>query len=464
MLGNFQGQPLTPIERGLDRASSGFGVLLNTIQGVANRVVENKRLAEQRDWVERREKTQYDREIEKINLQTQLQHEKELDILERRGEQQSALNIQEFRLRQTEEIRKLQIQAGPLGQAATRAQSLAQTQGRVEGEAPIRAEQRRNTIFGNIDDFNQSLLKLVEKNPLLAQYQINASADPDTGIIMATYYDPSQNEWVQGSISDVNNLVARTSAIKSTAETLLNTYNTDDYTPETRRNAAALANSIMTGSYTDPQSLDIALSNFQGTARLTTVDTAKQRETTNAGIGAASFALGQLSNINSPNAPAWTSVLRDPKKLPNLPTTKENLEMDIRQGQIASILNSKATPGVIQQRIAQYIQTNYSNVTTLANALAGSDYIKPDESSYDEQAAKLYKILSETIPTVGSSSGRAGDQLFLNPFAQTNDADIIATPTTIAGSIINMFGRTQAPTSQPQRNLQSASQEVNNFR
>jgi hypothetical protein len=107
MLGNFQGQPLTPIDRAYDRATSGFAVLLNSIQGVANRVVENQKIAEQRDWSDKRDKQLYDRELEKITFSQKLQSEASAIEGQQRFGQQLALAGVQSEIRQQEKLFEL---------------------------------------------------------------------------------------------------------------------------------------------------------------------------------------------------------------------------------------------------------------------------------------------------------------------------------------------------------------------
>jgi hypothetical protein len=156
MLNSFQGQSLTPIERGLDRSASGFQMLLGSIQGVATRVEQNRKLAQERAYTQAQDQLKYSRELDKIQLTKGLETAGSLAGIQARGEIELFKLGEEQKFTQNQKIADLNFRMSPQGLGLLQSENAARASGTSMGGLQERRVASFNNAQGRLLDLQKT--------------------------------------------------------------------------------------------------------------------------------------------------------------------------------------------------------------------------------------------------------------------------------------------------------------------
>jgi hypothetical protein len=434
MLNNFQGQPLTPINRAYDRATSGFAVLLNSIQGVANRVVENQKIAEQRDWTEKRDRQLYDREIEKITFSQQLQDKSNAIEGEKRFKQQVALAGIQSDIRQQEKVFDFRLENSPEAIQSKFEGARASAAGTFAGQAGQRAIDAQVRASTAQNEFNRVLAGYTEKYPEFAKYNMLGGVTED-GQQFVQVYDPVSNQWENRNMSWLTQEVGKAADIKNLFTSWENEAKTGGYDPNAWAEYRTIVTNYQKGNYNNKADLISALERIP----VSPVDlTQLASDKTNA-LKAAGLTMQQLSALTRPNVsggiatPEWFKPFMSTSN--RIPFTEAN------KNDFISIVTGPGEEGTKKAAIIAKLNREYASVADIRTTLS-----KVDIEKYPEADAFLKQL--DTVMTIGGTNMPSGGQIYLNPFRNTSDPFLIGSTKQLADDIYNSLFQNSTPTTQ----------------
>jgi hypothetical protein len=434
MLGNFQGQPLTPIDRAYDRATSGFAVLLNSIQGVANRVVENQKIAEQRDWSDKRDKQLYDRELEKITFSQKLQNESNAIENEKRFKQQVELARTQSVIRQQEKVFDAKLEGSEEVIQTRFNQAKASAGGTFAGQAEEREIEARTRAASKQNEMNTVILGYTEKYPELARYNMIGGATED-GQQFVKVYNPVSNEWENRNMSWLTQEVGKAADIKNLFTSWENEAKTGGFDPNAWAEYGNIVTNYQKGEYKNKSDIISALERIP----VSPVDLTQLASDKNNALKAAGLTMQQLNTLTRPNA---TGNITPPKWFKPFMSTDNRMPFtETNKNDFISIVTGPGSEGDKKAAIIAKLNREYASVADMRNTLSAVDI-----EEYPE--ADMFLKQLDAVMTIGGTNTPSGDQIYLNPFRQTSDPFLMGSTKQLADDIYNSLFQNSTPTTQ----------------
>jgi hypothetical protein len=382
--------------------------MLASVQQFANRVEENRRLAEERNFQKERDTTNFERQIEGIKLQDTLREAGAVAQFGRAtaeardfAEFQDGLSIrQEERAfeRQTSEesyehLRRLtEIQSGP-----------ALTQSMIQGQREaIRAAQ------SVADNFNRTVTSNISKYPSLVGW--GATVGPNGEPII---YQEIEGELRQRSETDYQRALGNAVELEGIAEQLLAVLEQNDFSAERQSQVRAAATAMVSGRQFTPETARAELNTLLGDAQTRAVTPEESRERNRALNSASSLVYNDLFG------PTITSdarqVVRQLPRNKTLPTSEE-IRSDSR---VFDILTGPGRPDQKRIMLENLFTQNYASVNDLRVATNDADKRWFDKRTpfHDTLQTRLDYMIGN------ASTGITGSSIFINPFSSNVDED-----------------------------------------
>ena len=394
---NYQGQPLTPIERGLNRAAPGFSMLLGSIQGLANKVEENKRLAEERNYQTRRDQTLFDQELEKIEISSKAQYTNQVNLNKQKAGLDVAIAREKSKIEINQKIRELGIEGSPLGLAVTQNQAEAQSRGTTAGKKDERDHAAR---LAQLTRDNNSITSLYDT---IAKYPSISLKYPDLRVVNGQWYNGGQPV-------NINTIIGIAAADSQLGTLIGEEFTKRDYTPDTARNAVSDQKKLITGELS---ALTYDVNNF--VSQVQRVDQEAVR-TQNADVIAAGRLTGRfLGGFNTSTAPYQENIRNSSTFKNQLPKGKFSAFSDQEfrvNAELATLMAQTKDEDQLE------VLTNYLN-----NKLVSLYEVETGLRAYateNEDESLLEEIKRIELMSMSTTKVNAGDPVFFNPFANSD--------------------------------------------
>jgi hypothetical protein len=404
-------QGLTPTERALNRAAPGFAMMLQGVQQYANRVEENRRLAEQRSFQRERETNQFQNQMELTAFSHELQSQSQREIQEMRaaaGQQQAILDSE---IRTREKITDLQIESSGLGIEARQMQAYAQSSGTEMGKAPRVALDRLDSAQTFLSDMRQ-------KFPNLPMIEVDNGPNGEVRFFEIT---PDGNP-VQVSRGYLDLVIGNQAQNKVVADTIDRVMETGDFTSEVQQELLRVRNAVLSGDIRRSEAERYITSLTDRDQRLESATEQRERvQSQNRNIRAITVGIGD---------PVRGTLTREGALLfagrsnPLRNQTFPSIEGFRTDETLMSIVNSGDFENVRGQ-LTEYINSNVVSLNGMITAAEDKRFNRTDNQDKPSniQQYQVWQDIKQTIE--GAGSGRVGEQLFLNTFAQTNDPNAV---------------------------------------
>jgi hypothetical protein len=420
---NYQGQQLTPTERALNRAAPGFATMLAGVQQYANRVEENRRIAGERQFQIQRDTTQFSRQIELLKEGDALQTARELELQKQRAasnqadialKAQADLALQDRRTaaEQENKIFEMQLQASPLGVAATSAQSQARFAG---GELPKFLLETQSELQRNIQDHRTRYAGLPEYSVMM---------NPETATPVYQRLDP-QSGWVMSSPEEYNFYLAQASEATRIATSVDSLLQTPDLPAQIRSKLVALQGEIRSGKIPPNEAISMIQSSVSDVdLRAFDRDVVQQ---TNETMRRTANDVFSVITQNTPESARLIGALPNNRFL----ATSDVISTDPN---IVTTLVRVTDPEQAKLQLAAYIRNNFASVTDLISAAESRKYQNKD-------ATDPLFALHTNLRVINSqrTSGNLGESVFFNPFAPANSTNTVTDANRLADSIYQAY-------------------------
>jgi hypothetical protein len=401
MLNNFQGQALTPTERAINRSAPGFAMMLQSVQQFANRVEENRRLAEQRNFQKERDQSQFDNQIKLLEVSTaaQLANQKELagiqhgysiaEATERAKLQREATEFQ-FGLQTSDEL--LEFERNKLRLTA-QAQS-----------ASLRDKQR----FDLFQTQEKTLQGYLEKYPSFFANVSVAVDEQGNPVYARRGVVDGEVRYQQMGAADFNGLIAQASIANDRADGLEALLQQGQYPPEIRNQIIQTAEKIRNGLWSEDVSKV-----YDELRALSTLDTSEEivrrRETH-------SIVADVLTNVR------WESV--DGKFGNKFVPTQDALRMDntlmgIIQRGGGSIAN-------VENAIRGHLRNNYASLQDMDATARSQGWHEQGDSKIAENQRR-FNLTNNINALINQprTTGSVDDVIMIDPFASLTTGNSI---------------------------------------
>jgi hypothetical protein len=391
---NYQGQPLTPIERGLNRAAPGFSMLLGSIQGLANKVEENKRLAEERNYQTRRDQTLFDRELEKIEFSTKAQY----GIQTKLNEQKAGLDIVTARQKADIELQKKQAEIGiegsPEALQVRQNQAFAESSGRTAGNVEDRRFQASQSQFTRDNNLQVAFQNTVTEYPSLGLLNIE--------IANGQYY-------MEGQPININTAIGTVVRNHQTADAIIKEYTQSKYDKATVDRALATAQELKDNPSAPLFDFNTFASQVQPFDR-----GVQQEQATNASI-AGKLVAPFISSFNTTTIPSVRGIRESSSFKNELPKGKipafSDQEFRVNE-QLATLIYQ--TPESEQREVlTEYIRNNFVNLHEYKTALSAY-YVDEEDESGADLMGRIDMVMSNPV------KAQADEPIYFNPFANND--------------------------------------------
>ena len=430
MLNNFQGQPLTPIERAYGRSTPGFAAMLGSVQQFATKVEENRRIAEERAFQQKRDTTQFNRQIEMVTFQHGLQSQSQQELQQQKAQADLSSARLTQQIRREDQVFGLELQASDLGVAATAQQSYAQTLGTEDATRPRRTEQR-------IDDLNQTFLQQREKHPSIPVYQAAMGVNGD---MVIERFDPNTGAWYKANMAEFQEFNTNAAQLSRIADSIQAIMQGESFPPEIKGELLELSSKVRSGQ----------LSTAAAEASLATIVNQSSRETETSGqrterIATTRQTANTLFTAIMPNPQTGRPATGAGQDLINR-LTRSNLPARLpvtdemrNDAEISGILSNNTDPRQAMAALTEHINLNYASLQTLYQAANELDYGKLDRQGNPADANKymIHNNLNAVMADPGT--GSRDEARFFNSFARTNDPNQVVTASILAQELVRRY-------------------------
>lgn len=437
MLNNFQGQPLTPIERSYNRSTPGFAAMLGAVQQYGNRVEENRRIAEQRNFQREQTQSQFENQKFMVEFSNELQTQAQRELNERRGEQQIQLNevkqqgrMQELGAR--EEIRRRGAMFDL--ELAGSEQALSN----LQNESYVRAAGTRAAAMPEtLEAANATLRETTGQLPSMGLFRRYVTPNQTLGYERLVVDAEGNQVWQESNEAEYTATYQSARQMKDIADGIDNFISTNQYDSESLSNLLEVKARINAGAFGSAEGAIHAVNSIVGSIdeRIESREarqarTATQRNTANYVLQTAfpTSQRGSLPPVTRDLLSRANSLTGNTFRLPSVgemqtdPTLKRLVASGDRDG------------------LESYITQNYVSLTTMAQAAKEGGYLDKttrggSEVFRDETRGELATNLLAL--TTDPGSGTPGDIFYFNPFASPSDEQRIVNPRRLAQLLID---------------------------
>ena len=436
MLNSFQGQALTPIERGLDRASSGFQTLLGSIQGIATRVEQNRKLAEERAYKSATDRLQYERDLDKIRFTKGLESELQLQGIEERAKVDLYKLGQEQKFTVAKEAEKRAFESSEAYLGSQQALSAARASGTSVGGL----QERRVSTYNQLE---QNLARYAQDYPNInwAQFTPTVGENGVGGFVDS-----------EGRPINMNYILQEASKTK-TFLAGLDGLDTSVYAPDAKQQIDNIGLKVRTGQM-DYQTGERELSNLS-VSYVDQGELNKARSTAMLSGGVIRMVTKNISSMTGQNTTFGqyiTEALGGKRML-----TEGMLANDeVLRGIMTSDAQNKA------QLVEQHLTANYASVSDFNAITSSEDYNKflevdPKTKAIKSKEAEDFKNAASAV-TVGATGF---DNPMITPFQKETTS--VVPPNRLANQIIENYSRLTQSYEQILQQIpgQSAAQTIN---